>query len=38
MKDDARLQISEFRFQIGNQSEINLQSEFCNLKSQACGR
>ncbi len=29
-----RLQISEFRFQIGDQSEINLQSEIYNLKSQ----
>jgi hypothetical protein len=34
MKDDMRLQISEFRIQIGNQSEINLKSEFCHLKSQ----
>jgi hypothetical protein len=34
MKDDRRLQISEIRFQIGNQSEINLQSEICNLKFQ----
>ena len=32
MKDDTRLQISEFGFQIGPQSEINLKSEFCHLK------
>ena len=32
MKDDRRLQISEIRIQIGNQSEFNLKSEFCHVK------
>jgi hypothetical protein len=36
MKDDVRLQISDFGFQIGARSEINLNSEFCHLKSQDC--
>jgi len=34
MNGDVRFQISAFRFRIGAQSEINLNSGICHLKSQ----